>query len=104
LQETKSKEYSDHNKKNAAYELLINELKEIDPVVNKDYIKKLILPVPAFETKLKRNKRIEEIWSWADNITSPICGTSMICYFWRIKKPHKEMSAVLIQYMMINAT
>jgi hypothetical protein len=54
LWKIKSKEYSDRNKKYAAYELLINKLKVIDSDANKDNVKKLILSVPAFERNLKK--------------------------------------------------
>jgi hypothetical protein len=71
--------------------------------VNKDNaVKKLIRSVSAFKRILKKqqNRRSRELG--VTTFIIPICGTSMICYLWGIKKP-KEVSAMLIQYMLMKA-
>jgi hypothetical protein len=65
--------------------------------VNKgNAVKKIILFVPAFERNLKKEENRTELELGLTTLI-PICGTSMICYFWRFKKPHEEVSALLIQ-------
>jgi hypothetical protein len=46
-------EYSDRDKRNAAYELLINKLKEIDPDTNKDNVVKNNFIRTCFRKELK---------------------------------------------------
>lgn len=44
LLKIKSEEYSDKHKKNAAYNILIEKLKEVEPEANKDMIVKKLIP------------------------------------------------------------
>ncbi|CAH1967895.1 unnamed protein product, partial [Acanthoscelides obtectus] len=53
----KSKEYSDKHKKNGAYEILIEKLKEVDPAANKDAVIKRINSLrTCFRKELKKTR------------------------------------------------
>lgn len=57
LWKVKSKEYSDKHKKNAAYEILIEKLKEVDPAANKDAVIKRINSLrTCFRKELKKTR------------------------------------------------
>lgn len=58
LWKVKSKDYSDKQKKNAAYEVLIEKLKEVDPAANKDAVIRRINSLrTCFRKELKKHKK-----------------------------------------------
>jgi hypothetical protein len=76
---------------------------EINPDVNKGNVKKIILFMPAFGRKLKKEENGTHLELGQMSLIVPICGNSMIRYFWRINKPHEEVSPLLLHYMMMKA-
>lgn len=72
LWKIKSKEYSDKNKKNAAYTILIEKLKEVDSAANKDMvIKKINSLRTCFRKELKKYKNSLTSGSGTEDIHKP---------------------------------
>lgn len=72
LWKIKSKEYSDKNKKNAAYNILIEKLKEVDLAANKDMvIKKINSLRTCFRKELKKYNNSLKSGSGTEEIQKP---------------------------------
>lgn len=72
LWKIKSKDYSDKQKKNAAYNILVEKLKEVEPEANKDMIVKKINSMrTCFRKELKKYTTSLKTGSGTEDVYKP---------------------------------